>query len=165
MIPLGLDAGVGIAGDQHPGGEIAPRVAGKVPGHGQGPEVHSRPGQHPIAEGRIRDDDRLDVLFDAARVLGGERALVDTERPRQGAATRHDVADDRDVVAGDPIEEEDRVAPAALVLEDERHHVLLDRHRLGHVDHFARVSPIVGGDEAPEVLVGHPDQTRRKRGV
>ena len=34
VIPLGLDAGVGVARDEHSGGEVATRVAGEVARHG-----------------------------------------------------------------------------------------------------------------------------------
>src|SRR6185503_19848133 len=84
-----------------------------------------------------------------------ERALIDPEGERQRPPARHGVADDRDVVAGDLLEEQDWEPAPALVLEDERHHVLFDRDRLGHADDLARMSPPVGVDEAPEVLAGH----------
>ena len=111
--------------------------------------------ERPVAERRLGNDDRLDVVLDAAGVLGGERALVDTEGERERPPARHDVADDGDVVAGDPFEDEYREPAAPLVLEDERHHVLLDRDRLPHADHLAGVGPLVRVDEAPEILTGH----------
>jgi len=71
------------------------------------------------------------------------------------APTRHDVADDRDIVVADFLEDQDRVAATPLVLEDERHHVLLDGDPVRHADDLAGMGALVGGDEAPEVLAGH----------
>jgi len=155
MVALGLDAGVGITRHQHAGSEVTARVAGEVERHGKLREIERPAREYPVAKRRLGNDDGLDVLLDAAGVLGGERALVDTEGERVRPPARHDVADDRDVVASDPFEDENREPAAPLVLEDERHHVLFDRDRLGHADDLVGVSPRVRVDEAPEVLAGH----------
>src|SRR5262249_11125489 len=70
------------------------------------------------------------------------------------AAARHDVAHDRDVLPRHLLEEEDRIAATPLVLEHERHHVLLERDLIPHADHLAGVGSFIGGSEAPQVLAG-----------
>jgi len=92
------------------------------------------------------------VLLDPARVLRGQRRLGDAEGERQRAAARDDVRDDRDVVAGDLLEDQDREPAPPLVLEDQRHHIVVGRDRLPDVNDFVGVGLRVRGDEAPEVL-------------
>jgi hypothetical protein len=164
MVTLGLDAGVGIACNQHSGGEVPPGVAGEVSRDRQLRQIHGGPGHGSMTERRVGDHHRLHVVLDAARVLGGEPALVDPEREGQRAAARDHVADDGHVVAGDALEHQDGGAAPPLVLEDERHDVFLDRDRLGDPDHLAGVRPLVGRDEAPEVLVGHGSRSYPETG-
>ena len=152
VVALGLDARVGVARHEHAGREIAARVAGEVDGDRERLEVHGVASVDARAEGRVGDDHGLHVVLEAPRVLGGQRPLLHAHGEGERPAARDDVGDDRDRVARHPLEEEDRVAPAALVLEDDRHHVVDERDGLGDPDDLARVFAFVRGDEAPEIL-------------
>ena len=152
VIALRLDPRLGVPRHEHARGEVAPRVAREVARDGERAQIHVATRARPPAEGRIGDDDGLDVLLDPARVLRGQRRLGDAEGERQRAAARDDVGDDRDVVAGDLLEDQDREPAPPLVLEDQRHHIVVGRDRLPDVNDFVGVGLRVRGDEAPEVL-------------
>ena len=155
VIALRLDPGLGIARHEHARGQVPARVAREVAGDGQRLQIHVAPGEHPVAEGRVGDQDGLDVLLEPPRVLGGEGPLGDAQGERERAAAGDDVRDDRDVVPGDRVEHQDREAAPPLVFEDQRHHVVRDRDGLGDADHLVRVGAPVRGDETPEILA-HP---------
>src|SRR5204862_7054902 len=52
-------------------------------------------------------------------------------------------------------EHQDGPAATALVLQHDRHDVVLERDRLSHVHHFTGTRALVGRDEVPDALSRH----------
>ena len=155
VVALRLDARLGIARDEHAGREVAPGVAGEVGRDRQAAQVEIAAGQHALAKGRAGHDVGLDRVLDAARVLQRQPRLRHAERPRQRAAAGDDIGDDRHVGAGDLLEHQDRPAPAALVLQHQRHDVVVERHGLRHAHDLAGEGALVGGYEVTDALSWH----------
>src|SRR5207247_933287 len=97
----------------------------------------------------------LERVLDAARVLQRQPRLRHAQRPRQRAAAGDDIGDDRHVGAGDLLEHQDRPAPAALVLQHQRHDVVVERHGLRHAHDLAGEGALVGGYEVTDALSWH----------
>jgi hypothetical protein len=152
VIPLGLDAGLGITGHQHAGGEVAAGIAREVGGDGQPPKIEITPGDARVSEGRVGHDHRLDRVLDAPGVFERECRLRHAECERQRPPARHHVAHDRDLGAAHGFQEQDGKPSPPLVLEHERHDLVLERHRLGHPHHLVREGLGVGGDEVSNAL-------------
>src|SRR5439155_22214099 len=94
-------------------------------------------------------------LLAQPRVFAGAPALAGTRGDAHRPPARHDVGHDRNVVVAHLLEEEDRVAPAPLVLEDDGHDVVLETDRFGDADYLAGMGTLVGRDEAAEVGSAH----------
>ncbi len=155
VVALRLHTRLGIAGHEHAGGEVAAGVARKVGRDGQAAQVEVGAGQHALVERRARDDVGLERVLDARGVFLRQPRLRHAERPRERPPARDDVGDDRHVRADDLLEQEDRPAPAALVLQHEGHDVVLERHRLAHAHDLAGEGPFVRGHEVTNALAWH----------
>src|SRR5439155_71718 len=119
--------------------------------------AHAATSTGQTSRGRRRGADRvgLDRVLDAARVLQRHPRLRHAHRPRQRAAAGDHIGDDRHVGAGDLLEHQDRPAPAALVLQHQRHDVVVERHGLRHAHDLAGEGALVGGYEVTDALSWH----------
>src|SRR5436190_1932537 len=146
-----------VHGATSSGSPKSPPTTSNLPtsGGGQAAQVEVGAGQDALVERRARDDVGLDRVLDAPGVFQRQPRLRHAERPRERPPARDDVGHDRHVRADDLLEQEDRPAPAALVLQHEGHDVVLERHRLAHAHDLAGEGPFVRGHEVTNALAWH----------
>ena len=123
-------------------------------------QVHLVAGEDDLLDRRVlaRDHHGLDRVVLAAAVLAGElrhrRARRQADRHRQALEGGVDVRDDGDLRAADVAEDDDRIAPLALELREQRGDLELRIDLAIDVEDLVRVVVLQVAEEAAQVAAG-----------